>query len=394
VSNLGANKHGTRWVWAGISDSDVRIVLGTSNSNLNNARKETTPSSLPPFIANSNAYKLIAKIIIKNGITPFVQIDTIADAAFQKTSTTAHNDTSGIQGGAVGDYQHLTSAEKTTALDTAHNNLSGLQGGTVGDRQHLNSLELIRLQLRDPVGEEAPLHSGTDLLTDLSLGNVHSATLTHSGMLSNPINLIVGNTHTWVITQHASLAKTLIFGSFFKFQGSNTINSALGSVTVIRGTVVSATEIMCSIIGSGRVTNAFWHTTNGYGSSSTKIPKFVTEVDASNDIIVTVVNSPTLGFTITANVNCTLHVSSYIAYSLIGRWSGISKNSTQLTTNYTLININDRIGGSFSHTLNAPVPVVFSLDLTAGDVIRPHTNGDTIGNNPYNSISVLAIEKL
>jgi len=53
-----------------------------------------------------------------------------------------------------------------------------------------------------------------------------------------------------VITQHASLAKTLAYGSFFKFQGSSTINSALNSVTVIRGVVESATSIRCEIVGS------------------------------------------------------------------------------------------------------------------------------------------------
>jgi len=95
------------------------------------------------------------------------------------------------------------------------------------------------------------LTPAANIATDLSAGNVHTVTLTVnatlSAILDNPTNLTIGETHTWVITQDPATARTLGYGSFFKFQGSSTINSALGSVTVIRGVVESANSIRCWI---------------------------------------------------------------------------------------------------------------------------------------------------
>ena len=122
------------------------------------------------------------------------------------------------------------------------------------------------------------LTTGANIATDLSAGNVHTATLTVNATLdnpTNPTNLTIGKTHTWVITQHASLAKTLTYGSFFKFQGSSTINSALGSVTVIRGVVESANSIRCWIeVPSGSILQTVIIPTTASGSttSTTYVP--------------------------------------------------------------------------------------------------------------------------
>ncbi len=158
---------------------------------------------------------------------------------------------------------------------------------------------------------------------------------------------------------------------------------------------IDDTEINNDVIKkpNPRITTAFWHTINGYGSSSNKIQKFVTEVDSSDDIVVTVDNSATLGFTITANMDCILHVVYGTTFNAAG-YMGLTKNSTQLTTAIHVITT-DKMVLNNTKAGNLPTACNFSGALEAGDVIRPHTDGSGDGSSPiFGSISVLAIERL
>ncbi len=141
-----------------------------------------------------------------------------------------------------------------------------------------------------------------------------------------------------------------------------------------------------------RVTSAFWHTVNGYGSSSTKIQKFTTEVDASNDVVVTVVNSATLGFTITANIDCTIYVNYNACFNGSAE-VGISKNSSELTTNIVSITASDRLSVISTESNNHPNIASWAGQIASSDILRPHTSG---GSDPtstsLSSISVLAVE--
>ncbi|MCK5604874.1 hypothetical protein KAR91_23490, partial [Candidatus Pacearchaeota archaeon] len=144
--------------------------------------------------------------------------------------------------------------------------------------------------------------------------------------------------------------------------------------------------------GQAKITTSFWNTSNGHGSSSTKIQKFVTEVDASDDVVVTIVNSATLGFVITANMSCKLHITYNAAFN-IGGWLGISKNSTQLTLGVSSISATDRMALTTSPNADEPGSVSWSGILAINDVIRPHTNGSVDGATPsFSSIHVLAEE--
>jgi hypothetical protein len=143
--------------------------------------------------------------------------------------------------------------------------------------------------------------------------------------------------------------------------------------------------------GIARITTALWHTQNGLGSSSTKIRKFTTEVDASDDIVVTVVNSATLGFVVTANMDCELHIG-YSLQCSSAEFFGFSKNSAQLTTDFSSITTADRMRASQSSSAQSE-SVEWSGILKEGDVIRAHSNAVADGAQPERSqISVLAKE--
>jgi hypothetical protein len=112
--------------------------------------------SIPPF----DTYR---EYFTKNWLEWFDSLDNdikqtrLLLRSYIAHASLAHNDLTGIQGGAVGDYQHLTSAELAdvqsvpghitdatihfTDASVLHNNRSDLQGGAVGERYHLTSAD-------------------------------------------------------------------------------------------------------------------------------------------------------------------------------------------------------------------------------------------------------------
>ena len=141
-----------------------------------------------------------------------------------------------------------------------------------------------------------------------------------------------------------------------------------------------------------RRTTAFWHTQNGHGSTNTKIQKYTTEVDASDDVVVTVVNDATNGFSITANMACELYVTITKTSTSTDR-GGISKNSAQLTTNIESITAANRMAQAIVPIAGTTTIIPWSGDLADTDTIRPHTDGAADGGGAAGaSIHILAIE--
>ena len=143
--------------------------------------------------------------------------------------------------------------------------------------------------------------------------------------------------------------------------------------------------------GRARITTAFWHTDNDFGSTNTNIPKFLTEVESSDDVVVTIDNSATLGFSITANMNCCVDISLSLGFTAAIFW-GISKNSTELTTSYASMSvIADRMSGVTS-VASGTSNVKVSLILKKGSVFRPHAEGTFQAFPDRSTIQIKATE--
>lgn len=56
----------------------------------------------------------------------------------------AHNNMQSFQGGAAGEYYHLTAAQYSALTAGPHNNLATIQGGILTERFHLTSAEATR----------------------------------------------------------------------------------------------------------------------------------------------------------------------------------------------------------------------------------------------------------
>jgi hypothetical protein len=93
--------------------------------------------------------------------------------------------------------------------------------------------------------------SSASIAVNLALSNNFSHTLTENTTLANPTNIVAGQCGTIVFTQHASAAKTLAFGSYWKFPGGTvpTLTTTVGATDTLAYYVESATRISCRMLG-------------------------------------------------------------------------------------------------------------------------------------------------
>jgi hypothetical protein len=115
------------------------------------------------------------------------------------------------------------------------------------------------------------------------------------------------------------------------------------------------------------------YTANGYGSTNTKIRRFSGLADnRGSDISYS--DTSTLGSAFTINTSGIYHITYVDNFSAITT-IGISKNSTQLTTNVYSITSTDVLAMASTSGLDHSETVSWTGYLAAGDVIRPHTDG-------------------
>ncbi len=130
---------------------------------------------------------------------------------------------------------------------------------------------------------------------------------------------------------------------------------------------------------------------NGHGSSSTKIRIFDTVVrDNGPAILSYTYDSATLGAVFTALKKCHVTVSYTDSRSAGSSKLGISKNSSQLTTDIHSITKSDRMASAYG-TTNYNTNIAWSGVLEIGDDIRPHGDGNcdatTIANFSITAIA-------
>lgn len=122
-------------------------------------------------------------------------------------------------------------------------------------------------------------------------------------------------------------------------------------------------------------------TANGYGSTNTKIRRF-SNVREEKQSAFTCSDSATLGFSCVIREDGIYSISYTENLSAAG-YVGISKNSSELTTDIGSINAADRIGLAYVTASNLDQTAsTGDVYLQSGDIIRPHTSGTTSGGAP------------
>lgn len=110
------------------------------------------------------------------------------------------------------------------------------------------NMELINVQ--QIVGYFRPVVSLADaatIATDASLARLYSVTLTVNGTLANPTNLQSGQNIDWELTQDATGARTMAYGTLFKFAGgTNTLTTTAGAIDRV-SCQYDGTILLCSL---------------------------------------------------------------------------------------------------------------------------------------------------
>jgi hypothetical protein len=152
-----------------------------------------------------------------------------------------------------------------------------------------------------------------------------------------------------------------------------------GSGTIAAWTVSLSAAIDATVPGNRvRV-----HTGNGYGSTNTKIRRFTTTFESVGSAI-TYADSAANGATFTINTAGVYGFRYVDTFSLTGKYAGISVNSNQLTTNIQSITAAHRRAVILGVNSDSFCLSGF-LDLSAGDVVRAHTDGDPLGTSEAQS---------
>lgn len=127
---LTANRYAVNWVYRALGGLEIDIVLGGGDYTLAQAEASTQPP-IPPAILGF--YVLVGRIIVQKGASSATAIESVVNTTFNQQAVSIHNDLSSLQGGTVGEYYHLTSAQYS-ALGTATSITSGTpaSGGAAG----------------------------------------------------------------------------------------------------------------------------------------------------------------------------------------------------------------------------------------------------------------------
>jgi hypothetical protein len=126
-------------------------------------------------------------------------------------------------------------------------------------------------------------------------------------------------------------------------------------------------------------------TGNGHGSTNTKVRRFTTTLSSTGTSI-TYADSGTLGATFTINSAglYEIHTSDLISGS--NTLFGASVNSSELTTAIQAITAANRLAVSQTPGSSLMSAVTVTARLSAGDVVRPHTDGTPNSTDAYSCV--------
>lgn len=131
------SKYGAVFVYRGIeTDPHIYCVVDGTNSTLTAAQNVQPPANLPPII--SAHCILVGRIIFQKSATSAAQVDSAFSVSFTATGVPNHNDLTGIQGGAIGEYYHLRNTDYSILSDKTTTSTLTYTSGLVSRRTYAN----------------------------------------------------------------------------------------------------------------------------------------------------------------------------------------------------------------------------------------------------------------
>lgn len=105
---LTNNRYAVNWIYRSLATPEIVIVLGEGDYSAPAAIESTVPN-VPQYL--NEFYYLCGRIIVQKGASVAYAIENRDGGAFTTAPVADHNDLLGLQGGAPGEYYHLTAAE-------------------------------------------------------------------------------------------------------------------------------------------------------------------------------------------------------------------------------------------------------------------------------------------
>lgn len=135
-------------------------------------------------------------------------------------------------------------------VNSAGDDLNKLYNIALGCAKLAETQSFTKSQRVTPV---ALSYAAGSFAVDFALSNNFSIALTENSTLSNPTNLVAGQSGQITVTQNASVAKTLDFGSYWKSADGSapTVSTTLSAVNLIAYYVNSTNHISFSLIKHG-----------------------------------------------------------------------------------------------------------------------------------------------
>jgi hypothetical protein len=125
LATLTNNRYAVNWVYRSLANEEIIIILGTGDYFAADAVSSSVPAA-PQYI--SEFYYLCGRIIVQKNASSAYLIENTTTTQFGTGTVTDHNDLDGLQGGASGEYYHLTAAQHT-ALGVATSVAAGTPAG-------------------------------------------------------------------------------------------------------------------------------------------------------------------------------------------------------------------------------------------------------------------------
>ena len=122
---LTNNRFGVTWFYI-VNDtpSELHAVMGQGDYlKLSDAAVATPPSSIPTLLSGMGV--LIGVVAYEKNNTVFDAVYSVFSTTFTSSSATTHNNLSGLQGGALNEYYHLTNAQNNQIQQVLTNGIIG-----------------------------------------------------------------------------------------------------------------------------------------------------------------------------------------------------------------------------------------------------------------------------
>lgn len=370
----------------GFTNPSPAVLAGTGlNANPNALR--LTLSSAGQLIPYNN-YRVYGTTVVFVGALGSTGVPAGA-VIFGEVTTLAPNPLVVGDGRFIRKSYTLASGQATLNLGFAYKIGVGLGAG-----DQIGEIKVYRggvLQMRN-VGNATAAPGADGNYQEVDAGNGYGTSITFNAAASGQDEAIIvemgyqlssGNLQIWSELERLQGALYAIATDAAVGFGNPISNYLSANATELErrafGDQVFSHETRVTVLENKKTEDLRMNTLAGHGSTNNKIPYYTNTAKNTLSTLATMQNSATLGFSVTMLKRCKVTMAATLRCD-DNNMSGISLNSTQLTTTFDGVNVADRLAVIYTATgADGSVvgPAVYAGILEPGDVVRPHTQGNS-----------------